>query len=238
SVNLLKDIQKMSIPLTTLSLFLTDALILQTCLTIPTLISLFTSVPSFLGKRTWADISQYQWSLPALRDLSLVEHKHRSSWYSSDVWPTHPFYIELLKRHLLNLQSLLMHPMTTHVYDPMSPLCWTKMPNLQVLATEFGNRPAAFLSRLHFLPISRSGSVRHLIQFGQFPVGNRAETGLCRYIPMCTRLESVTIVDYDVGKWTSVETSKEMAKFRDICRGRGITVWAQRDVHFPRQLVP
>ncbi|PVF91244.1 hypothetical protein CPB86DRAFT_830679 [Serendipita vermifera] len=123
SIDLLKGIQEMSIPLTTLSLFLTDSLILQTCLTIPTLVNLLISIPYFEEEGTRMDPWRYQWKLPALRNLSLAQPSDDNSWSSYRLTSAHPFYIELLKRHRSNLQSLLIDPMTMQVHDQASPLC-------------------------------------------------------------------------------------------------------------------
>ncbi|PVF92643.1 hypothetical protein CPB86DRAFT_790958 [Serendipita vermifera] len=236
-MGLLKDIEEMSIPLTVLSLFLQDPLILQTRLTAPTLVSLFISIPPFEGELIWADPSRYRWKLPALCNLSLVEQETYRSHSSFIISPTHPFYIELLKHHMLNLRSLLMHPMTMQVYNQESPLCWANMPRLQVLATNFSNR--ATTSRRHYSGVSRSNSIRHLIQFHWESASISMGGELHKCIRMCTQLESVTVIDRSgfVVEWMNGWSRKEIAKFLNLCNERGITVWSQNSVLSPRRVI-
>ncbi|PVF92644.1 hypothetical protein CPB86DRAFT_174935 [Serendipita vermifera] len=237
-MDLLKGIQEISIPLTTLSLLVTRPLLLQTCLTIPTLDSLFASIPSSQRERIWTDPSRYQWSLPNLRNLSLVERDLDGSRPAFGVPSTHPFYVELLKHNMLNLRSLLVFPITIQVYDQSSPLCWTNMPKLQVLATNFSRHVATFRLGAHLSRTSKSNSVRHLVQFDRGWLSSEMGLELCRCIGMCTQLESITIVDRGSAvDWMTVRPCKEMVKFRDLCNERGITIWSQWDSLSPREIV-
>ncbi|PVF90987.1 hypothetical protein CPB86DRAFT_820876 [Serendipita vermifera] len=239
SMDILKDFLKTSIPLTTLSLHLTDALILQTCLTIPTVVNLFVSIASSREEqeRIWTDPSRYRWKLPALHNLSLSQRK---SDLSDQIISSHPFYIELLKQHKHNLRSLLMDPMTKQVHSRASPVWWVKMPKLQVLATNF----CCYFFRISpgriILPWnSKSTSVRHLIHFddGRFAVVSMGFF-LARCIRSCTRLESVTVVNRGTAvKRMTVNPVEVMTRLRDLCIKRDIPIWSQSDVLKPKKIV-
>ncbi|PVF90941.1 hypothetical protein CPB86DRAFT_485018, partial [Serendipita vermifera] len=238
-MDLLRGVQEMSIPLTTLSLFLMDTLILRTRITIPTLVNLFISIPSRREESIWADPSRYQWKLPALRNLSLGQSQDGNAWNSLH-WtiPTHPFYIELLKRHKLNLRSLLMDPMTAQVHNQSSPVWWITMPNLQVLATNFCNVSPAPGGGLNLLWTPKSTSVRHLIHFDDGGFRTWMGSDLCGYIRLCTRLESVILVTRGTAvKWMTVDPVASMTDLRDLCIKRGIPIWSQSDVLEPRKIV-
>ncbi|PVF91167.1 hypothetical protein CPB86DRAFT_399606 [Serendipita vermifera] len=151
---------------------------------------------------------------------------------------THPFYIEILKHHRLNLQSLLMDPMTVQVHNQASPLWWINMPNLQVLATDFCDFSQIRPGRFNFLRTSRSDSVRHLIHFDHGALSSRMGFELCRYIPMCTRLEGITLVNDGVAvEWMTVRPVVGMTELRDLCIKRGIPIWSRSDVLKPRKIV-
>ncbi|PVF91245.1 hypothetical protein CPB86DRAFT_386709 [Serendipita vermifera] len=237
-MDLLQGIQEMSIPLATLSLFLTDTLILHTCLIIPTLVNLSISVPSPGEEGIWEDPSRYQWKLPALRNLSIAQPQDHNSWSIYKLTPTHPFYIELLKQHKSNLQSLLMDPMTAQVHDQASPLWWANMPNLQVLATNFCYISPINRGRFNFPRISRSKSVRHFIHFDEGGFSSWMGSDLCGYIRLCPRLESITLVNRDTAvKSMTVDPVGGMTDLRDLCIKRGIPIWSQSDVLKPRKIV-
>jgi hypothetical protein len=78
SDHLLKDVETLSIPLTTLCLSAPHPKILRTSLTIPTLVSLFIST-SLYNKQEWKDDpSKFRWTLPGLRNLALITGHSRS----------------------------------------------------------------------------------------------------------------------------------------------------------------
>ncbi|PVF90829.1 hypothetical protein CPB86DRAFT_821044 [Serendipita vermifera] len=151
---------------------------------------------------------------------------------------THPFYIELLKRHKSNLQSLLMDPMTIQVHDQTSSLWWANMPNLQVLAANFCEISPIPRARPNFLRTSDSTSVRHLIHFDNGGFMSTMGFELCRYIRLCARLEGVTLVNRGSAvKWMTVDPVEGMTDLRDLCIERGIPMWSQSDVLKPKEIV-
>jgi hypothetical protein len=166
SDHIFRDLQEMSIPLTTLSLFLETSDPLQAPLTIPTLVSLFLSVPSYERTGCVGRPLSFGWTLPALLNLSLIERYTHPTIPRLAILPsTHAFFAELLSYHMRNIRSLLIHPMTLQISNQDSPLCWKHMPNLQTLATNFsdGNPVSNYRdSRGGTLP----SPVRHLIHFG------------------------------------------------------------------------
>jgi hypothetical protein len=136
SRELLTDIQVMATSLTTLSLTLPckDTPILQFPLVIPTLVSLFVSVPRCDG--SWnKQLPEYnRWSMPSLRHLSLTGV---SCGTHRDEGKSHPFFLQLLETHFDVILALRVHPMIKEVADPESPLYWACMPKLKSLATDF-----------------------------------------------------------------------------------------------------
>jgi hypothetical protein len=237
SMGLLKDLNGIpSVPLTTLSLSLKAPDVLQTSLTVPTLISLFLSIPPYDPEVwLWGDPSNFKWTFPALRNLSLIERHYRRSSLPSTMLPsTHHFFANLLKIHLSLIRSLLIQPMSAQVSNQDSSLCWKNMPNLQTLATNFSDISISTDSKYHFgrTPRTRkSDSVRHLIQFHLGSTGSVSMAKeLQKYVRACSRLESVTMVDapgFDITRWSTMKPEKEIIQLLKLCDERGIKVLAQ-----------
>jgi hypothetical protein len=233
--HIFKDLQEMPIPLTTLSLFLKASDPLQTPLMIPTLASLFLSVPSYERTVSVEHPMGFGWTLPALRNLSLIErYTQRTIPRLAILSSTHAFFAELLAYHMPNIQSLLIHPMTLQVSNPDSPLCWKHMPNLQTLATNFsdgspasddGDNPAGTL------PNSAPSPVRHLIHFHLWSARLRLIImELIKHIRECTRLETVRLV-LSLNEWSNMAHVQENDELRKLCQERGIIVWWQDNAH-------
>ncbi|CAG8634430.1 6740_t:CDS:2 [Acaulospora colombiana] len=225
-----------SIPVTTLSLFLKFPGSLQISLYIPTLANLFLSIPVYDPQDwLWGDPSNFRWKLPALHNLAIIERYDRRPGPPSIALPsTHSFFLNLLTGHFSSIRSLLIHPMTLQVSSQHSSLCWKKMPKLQTLATNFSDRDVPS-HRKHFFNKQtqdiESKSVRHLIQFHLWAAGSTSMASeLQSHIHACTNLESVTMVNapgFDTRNWVTMRPEKEIVQLIKLCDRRNIDLWEQ-----------
>lgn len=242
SVDLLKDLQKPSISLTTLSLFLEDSHILQTCLSISTLVNLFVSITRS-GK--WRRSSRFKWTLPALRNLYIIERNKDPTDNTFIVQSsTHPFFIELLRNHSFKLQSLIIHPMTKQISDEDSPLCWKNMPNLKALTTDFSDKSGPtshhWYSSARNSHLAESTSVLDLTQFNFDEANSAFVAGLQKCICACPKLKSVTMINvpnFHGKEFRSTKYRKKIIKLLKLCDERNITVWEQDSTFQPRRIV-
>jgi hypothetical protein len=224
----LKDLQVVSVQLTTLCLTLwrTDAL--QISLTIPTLVNLFLSIPIYDDHPP-----SCQWIFPALRNLSLHENQHYNPQFI--LRSTNSFFVEILKNHLQYIESLLVFPMTQQIFRQGSPLCWIRMPKLQVLATNFGwiDIISTFkeLALKRELYILKSTSIRHLIQLQMYAVEPRqVASGLEKYLISCNQLEDITLVDPSDDLTMLLKRgsgSKAIKNLLKTCDDKRIQIWRQ-----------
>jgi hypothetical protein len=228
SDHLLKDVETLSIPLTTLCLSASNPKILRTSLAIPTLVSLFISTSPY-NKQEWKDdLSKFRWTLPALRNLALITGHSRSEPTFKISSSTHPFFLELLKENIPRIHSLLILPMTTQVFQDDSPLCWKSMPNLQALTTNFIDSCGMRYGRKKVQSrIVKSESVRHLVQthLDSCSIGEVA-IELLYYVISCNQLESITFVGspglYDIP--SNCGGNKEMLQLATVCNARDINL--------------
>ncbi|PVF92614.1 hypothetical protein CPB86DRAFT_877762 [Serendipita vermifera] len=197
SRELLTDIQVMAISLTTLGLTIpcNNARILRFHLQIPTLVSLFVTLPrcSTPWKGPWPEYDR--WYMPSLRNLSLTGGLCDTHSLAPR---SYPFFLRLLETHFDIIRALRIHPMIKEVYDQGSPVYWARMPDLRSLATDFTWKESSVgpgVESTEF-PVVKSSSVRHLIHiaagFNHFrdvvaPIGP--------YILACNQLQSVSLVD-------------------------------------------
>ncbi|PVF92639.1 hypothetical protein CPB86DRAFT_819462 [Serendipita vermifera] len=241
AMEVLRDIETMPIPLTTLSLFLEKPEVLNTCITVPSLVDLYLSVPTHDEKSwSWRDPWNFRWILPAVRNLSLLERQaeHQTTILSY----THPFFSELLNNHLLNIHSLLIYPITMQIIGQDSPLGWQRMPNLQVLATNF-DFSNTYSRQTYDIPknlrIPKSSSVRHLIQFQLWIVDLASmSNGLQKFVNACPKLESVTMSNFlGLGADGRDKFKEEIVELLKLCDERRVDVWLHDVIRHSRKPV-
>ncbi|PVF92637.1 hypothetical protein CPB86DRAFT_174888 [Serendipita vermifera] len=235
-MTVLQDIQLMSIRLTALCLHLENSSPIQASLCIPTLASLFLSIPAY-NAQDWPSghPSSFSWTLPMLQNLAIIErYAGRPNAPLTALPSTHPFFSDLLQGHFSSIRSLLMHPMTVQVSGQHSPLCWKKMPNLQALATNFSDRDVPIYGNYLFRRVlhnSKSGSVHHLIQFHLWAVDLTAlSKELQHYIQACTNLESILLVNVpslETRSWSFHLPNNKVGKLIKLCDKRGIKLYKQ-----------
>jgi hypothetical protein len=228
---LLKDIETMSIPLTTLSLYLTNVDTLQTSLNVPTLVNLFLSIPEYVTPQWSVSPPQYRWTLPALRNLSFQENYRRLHHQSSVL--VHPFFSELLSSNMHTIQALRILPMPTSVLDKDSPLCWVKMPQLKSLVTNFASFSGVEYKNLEFGKPPRpvlSESIRYLIQV-QASTRDQEDMsrGIRACIQACSRLKSITIPEFLMQSKLHKHPLKyvETRRLISLCEDLHIEIWEQ-----------
>jgi hypothetical protein len=224
----LKDLQVVSVQLITLCLTLWKVNILQISLTIPTLVSLFLSIPMYDDHPP-----SCQWVFPALRNLSLYENQHYDPQFI--LRSTNSFFVDLLKNNLQYIESLLIFPMTQQIFRQDSSLCWIRMPRLQVLATNFGW--IDIISSFKELTIKRepsilkSTSIRHLIQLQMYAVEpHQVVSGLKRYLLACNQLEDITLVNPSDELTMSLKRGSDSKAIKDLLKTRDdkrVQIWKQ-----------
>ncbi|CAG8634446.1 6741_t:CDS:1 [Acaulospora colombiana] len=226
---ILTDLQTMSPRLTTLCLTLSRVELLQMPLEIPTLVTLFLSIPYYDSR----DCSPTpRWTFPALRNLSLFRDVDEG--LTLMMQDTNPSFAALLKDHFSQIESLLIHPMTRQIFYEDSSLCWIHMPKLRVLAVntalidfQYFGEPLP-KSNLHIL---KSESVREIIQFHVDVIENeKIVTGLSKYILACNQLEGITLVDASdelIRELKRGTRTKEVKKLMHLCNNWRINLWEQ-----------
>ncbi|PVF94999.1 hypothetical protein CPB86DRAFT_828213 [Serendipita vermifera] len=199
AAQLLRELETNPVPLTSLSLFLNprNNTLLQRDLTIPTLETLFLSIPTF-RKEQWpeeADPSDTRWIFPRLLNLSLTEQDVPKWKYALHM--THPFLSQLLHTHLHQIQALRAYPMFTELVDGTSPSHWTKIPKLLALSTDFYwlAHPNTLKHGMNDSAHTRSIPIQHLIQIDMALRNPQTiAQGIEIAIRSCTRLETVSLV--------------------------------------------
>ncbi|PVF95002.1 hypothetical protein CPB86DRAFT_788481 [Serendipita vermifera] len=196
SKNVLKEIESIHIPLTTLGLYTQSVNILQTSLEIPTLISLFITVPTYVDTDWDEHPSRLQWKFPSLRNFWWADSHLSRHIYLQD---GHPLFLGILRDHFESIRALRMHTIAREVADEDSSLCWTRMPMLQALATNFsrqGETHAQYEAR-HRPKAIKSDSLQYLVALDQWvPNPQDVVDGLQGYIQGCKKLQGVHLVGY------------------------------------------
>jgi hypothetical protein len=197
SDDLIQEFRSRMVSLTTLSLCLKNASILHAPLEIPSLKSLFLSIPIQEVQGSPKSHIQMPWVLPALRNLSLTAKGgfgNRLLHYESSM------FLSLIQNYFNQITSLRLSPMITQIGDQSSPLCWTNMPRLQVLATHFWwpskqNEDifASYTYLKDWTPLTVSNSVRHLVQISDPPSRRPDVPDFSGYIYSCKNLKTISL---------------------------------------------
>ncbi|PVG01660.1 hypothetical protein CPB86DRAFT_781467 [Serendipita vermifera] len=231
SVHVLKDIEGMSIPLTTLGLHTTSVIILQTSLKIPTLISLFMKVPEYVSTNWNEHPSRFRWSFPSLRNL-WWEDQH--PWSSNDFCDGHPLFLDIVKDNFNSIRSLRTYPIAREVAEENSSLRWTKMPSLQALATKICRVHRKYHNtetQNQSMGDIRSDSVLYLVVLDKPETRPRnIADELQKYINICKNLQSVYLsggsFHYPFG--SSWWYMGEMQKLHNLCKENSIQIKCKR----------
>ncbi|PVG01662.1 hypothetical protein CPB86DRAFT_823584 [Serendipita vermifera] len=213
SNNVLRDIEVMHIPLTTLGLCTNSSDILQTSLSIPTLISLFITIPEYVEASWNEHPSRFQWNFPSLRNLWWEDQHLARANYLRD---GHPLFLNIIRNHFKSIESLRMYPFVREVADEDSLLCWTKMPNLQALATIFcqlGLPPHICEPQSNSMTINKSDSVLYLVALDPMTTSSQQVVDrLQKYIHNCRNLREI----YLLGHPPAVFRSSGRGIFRNV----------------------
>ncbi|PVG01661.1 hypothetical protein CPB86DRAFT_781468 [Serendipita vermifera] len=198
SRNVLRDIEGMRIPLTTLGLHANSAVILQTSLEIPTLISLFITVPEYVITSWNEQPDHFRWKFPNLRNLWWEDQRLS---YINSLRGGHPLFLHILRDHFKSIRTLRTCPITREIADDDSPLCWTKMPNLQSLATKFyrvEETSHKYEIQGHSDAAIESDSVLYLVVLDTSETKSQdVVDGLQKYIHICKNLRAIYLSGHD-----------------------------------------
>jgi hypothetical protein len=193
SKDVLKDIEAGQIPLTTLGLTVRWTDILQTSLEIPTLTSLFMTIPRF-DETLWSEHpSHFQWRFPNLRNLSWTESRQDGL---HNLYNGHPLFLGILRDHFDLIASLRMFPMSRETVNVESLLCWSKMAKLQALAVNFAQMEENELKfdTKNSMTAVKSDSVRYLVNLDAALVNpHKVVDGLEKAIDLCNKLQVVNL---------------------------------------------
>lgn len=188
-------------------------------LTLPRLVTLFLAIPNAIVHSPPLQVDI--WNMPSLENLSTEWHPF--NW--SIPMDEYPFYEAILRKHLAQIRVLRIDPLRKLKIESSSAYCWSKLPRLEAIATDFEL----------FVPITtkssswpESSSIRHIIQIGNA----RPQTfweGLKLAMTLCPHLESVSIPSIkpslSADSWKlSTEDSKAIRELRKVCQKRNIRI--------------
>ncbi|PVG01663.1 hypothetical protein CPB86DRAFT_871068 [Serendipita vermifera] len=247
SKDALRDIEVMHIPLTTLGLRTNSVDILQTSLEIPTLVSLFMTIPEH-NETSWDNPPSYfRWNFPSLRNFWWDVYRPAAAQYLPH---GHPLFLEILRNHFESIRSLRINPIASEVANRYSSLCWVKMPNLQALATKFYRLDGSYHNygvQSDFIVKVKSDSMLSLVVLDDLYVASLQNIvdALQNCMDVCTNLQAVYLTGdrplyskrpvlelLHPPKTTNLQGRGAMRRLQRLCKEKSIQLKYEKDGEF------
>jgi hypothetical protein len=211
--------------LTVLSLDTLAYHLLPQTLSIPSLTSLFLTIPpdSYYQQPISFNhyTEEYDWTFPSLRNLAIQGRGCSDDLNIVILHPLPALFESIIKKHSDKIVSFRINPIYIDIMNDQLPYCWFNLPRLAAFASNFAEELFAVL------PLKRSeancsASLRHLIQVpGRGFELEKVVRGLSKCIEACSQLETVTI-PYNLSKGQKHKYISSIVHLRTVCHQRGL----------------